>query len=103
VKFPYRSRYPVVLSFENHCSVAQQRRMAEIILENLGPEGGDFLPRRDELRNFDVLPSPEALAGKVLQSRPLFCGLLLTGFVAIINNNHIIDPNQSKVRSRDVK
>ena len=55
-------RYPVILSIENHCSVPQQARMAEIMKEILGDSLYD--ESRDESRT--VLPSPDDLRRKIL-------------------------------------
>lgn len=54
--------YPVILSIENHCSISQQTRMAELMKEILGDMLYD--ETRDETRT--VLPSPEDLKRKVL-------------------------------------
>jgi len=56
------SPYPVILSLENHCSVEQQIRMAEIMREVLG----DLLPTQFILDQTRPLPSPEKLKNKVL-------------------------------------
>uniref|UniRef100_H9GIE2 Phosphoinositide phospholipase C n=1 Tax=Anolis carolinensis TaxID=28377 RepID=H9GIE2_ANOCA len=58
-----RSEYPVILSIENHCSVAQQKKMAQYLTEVLG----DKLDL-SSVRNEDPtkLPSPESLKGKIL-------------------------------------
>eukprot|EP00771_Trimastix_marina_P000863 gnl/Trimastix_PCT/1896.p1 GENE.gnl/Trimastix_PCT/1896~~gnl/Trimastix_PCT/1896.p1 ORF type:complete len:698 (+),score=144.60 gnl/Trimastix_PCT/1896:88-2181(+) len=56
------SEYPVILSIENHCSTAQQDRMAEVFLEVLGAAG--MLP--DIPAPGEPLPSPEQLKRKVL-------------------------------------
>ncbi|XP_067329042.1 1-phosphatidylinositol 4,5-bisphosphate phosphodiesterase eta-2 isoform X2 [Anolis sagrei] len=58
-----RSEYPVILSIENHCSVAQQKKMAQYLTEVLG----DKLDL-SSVRNEDPtkLPSPENLKGKIL-------------------------------------
>ncbi|XP_030641136.1 1-phosphatidylinositol 4,5-bisphosphate phosphodiesterase eta-2a [Chanos chanos] len=58
-----KNPYPVILSIENHCSVPQQKKMAHYLTEILG----DKL----DLSNISpdasgVLPSPEALKGKIL-------------------------------------
>ncbi|KAG9349152.1 hypothetical protein JZ751_029475 [Albula glossodonta] len=57
------SKYPVILSIENHCCVEQQRVMAQYLNEILG----------DKLLNVpldgkipDRLPSPQELIGKIL-------------------------------------
>lgn len=57
------SSYPVILSIENHCSVPQQKKMAQYLIEILG----DKL----DLANIKAdgagrLPSPEILRGKIL-------------------------------------
>ncbi len=54
--------YPVILSIENHCSIPQQTRMAELMKEILGDMLYD--ETRDETRT--VLPSPEDLKRKIL-------------------------------------
>ncbi|XP_046887364.1 1-phosphatidylinositol 4,5-bisphosphate phosphodiesterase delta-4 isoform X2 [Hypomesus transpacificus] len=57
------SEYPVILSIENHCSVEQQRVMAQHLNDILGDKllkstlDGQIPPR---------LPSPEELKGKIL-------------------------------------
>lgn len=56
-------RYPVILSIENHCSVPQQKKMAEYLKE--------VLQDKLDLSSVNVLeckklPSPEVLKGKVL-------------------------------------
>uniref|UniRef100_A0A8C2YVR8 Phosphoinositide phospholipase C n=1 Tax=Cyclopterus lumpus TaxID=8103 RepID=A0A8C2YVR8_CYCLU len=58
-----KSDYPVILSIENHCSVLQQKKMAQYLTEILG----DKL----DLSNIKVdesgwLPSPATLKGKIL-------------------------------------
>uniref|UniRef100_A0A8C6P712 Phosphoinositide phospholipase C n=1 Tax=Nothobranchius furzeri TaxID=105023 RepID=A0A8C6P712_NOTFU len=58
-----KSQYPVILSIENHCSVPQQKKMAEYLRE--------ILQDKLDLSNVNVheckkLPSPEILKGKVL-------------------------------------
>lgn len=58
-----RRRYPVILSIENHCSVAQQKKMAEYLKEVLQDklDLSAVLPS-----DCKKLPSPEMLRGKVL-------------------------------------
>ena len=56
-------RYPVILSIENHCTVPQQKKMAEYLRE--------VLQDKLDLTTVNVhdckkLPSPEILKGKVL-------------------------------------
>lgn len=57
----YESPYPLILSLEVHCDREQQTRMAEIMIE----EFGEKLVRRP-LDESTVLPSPEALKGRIL-------------------------------------
>uniref|UniRef100_A0A3P8X429 Phosphoinositide phospholipase C n=1 Tax=Cynoglossus semilaevis TaxID=244447 RepID=A0A3P8X429_CYNSE len=61
-----KSQYPVILSIENHCTVPQQKRMAQCLTE--------VLQDKLDLSNVNVhetkkLPSPESLKGKVLVKR----------------------------------
>ena len=51
------SPYPVILSIENHCSVAQQKKMAAIFLEVLG----DYLVTSPYEEGETSLPSPSQL------------------------------------------
>ncbi|XP_027030599.2 1-phosphatidylinositol 4,5-bisphosphate phosphodiesterase delta-1a isoform X1 [Tachysurus fulvidraco] len=73
------SKYPVILSLENHCSVEQQKRMAHHMTSILGsalltrPLGTE-IPSR--------LPSPEELMGKILVK-----GKRLNKLDAAFNNN----------------
>ncbi|XP_029008098.1 1-phosphatidylinositol 4,5-bisphosphate phosphodiesterase eta-2 isoform X2 [Betta splendens] len=58
-----KSQYPVILSIENHCSVSQQKKMAEYLR--------DVLQDKLDLSHVNVheckkLPSPEVLKGKIL-------------------------------------
>lgn len=55
------SSYPLILSLENHCSLSQQTRMAEIMVDVLG-EMLVVPTWDDELQ----LPSPATLVGKVI-------------------------------------
>jgi phosphatidylinositol phospholipase C delta len=57
-----RSCYPVILSLEVHCSVAQQERMAAILHEELG----DILVTEFLDSGETELPSPNKLKGRVL-------------------------------------
>lgn len=59
--------FPVILSFENHCSLGQQETMARDVREAFGDmlcdryapgDGPDYLPQ--------TLPSPEFLRGKII-------------------------------------
>ncbi|XP_062523499.1 1-phosphatidylinositol 4,5-bisphosphate phosphodiesterase beta-1-like [Corticium candelabrum] len=60
------SDYPVILSFENHCSVKQQQKMAqycrEIFKDKLLVMPLDDIPLQEGV----ALPSPERLKGKIL-------------------------------------
>jgi len=71
------SPYPLILSIENHCSIAQQQKMVEILKETLG-EMLDVPPVTPDM---EFLPSPEALKNKILikgkKVRMLFCLSLL--------------------------
>nr|XP_061795236.1 1-phosphatidylinositol 4,5-bisphosphate phosphodiesterase eta-2-like isoform X1 [Nerophis lumbriciformis] len=58
-----KSQYPVILSIENHCTVPQQKRMAECLRE--------VLQDKLDVSNVNIqeckkLPSPEILKGKIL-------------------------------------
>ena len=55
-------RYPVILSIENHCSIPQQHRMADIMEEIFGDML--FKAKRDE--DAIYLPSPQQLKHKIL-------------------------------------
>ncbi|XP_062049327.1 1-phosphatidylinositol 4,5-bisphosphate phosphodiesterase eta-2 [Lepus europaeus] len=58
-----KNEYPVILSIENHCSVAQQKKMAQYLTAILGDKldlssvGGE---------DATLLPSPQVLKGKIL-------------------------------------
>lgn len=57
------SQYPVVISAEVHCGIEQQDKMFEILTDVFG----DALVRSpDPTQKIEVLPSPEALKGRVL-------------------------------------
>lgn len=58
-----KNDYPVILSIENHCSVPQQKKMAQYLIEILGDKLDVFNIKADESGQ---LPSPEALRGKIL-------------------------------------
>lgn len=67
---PYIPRYPVILSIENHCTVPQQKKMAEYLLEVLQDKVDLSTVNMNEFRK---LPSPELLKGKVLvKVKPYF-------------------------------
>uniref|UniRef100_A0A4W4E3A7 Phosphoinositide phospholipase C n=1 Tax=Electrophorus electricus TaxID=8005 RepID=A0A4W4E3A7_ELEEL len=58
-----KNPYPVILSIENHCSVPQQKKMAQYLVE--------ILDEKLDVSSISVmesglLPSPEALKGKIL-------------------------------------
>ncbi|KAM7411002.1 hypothetical protein PAMA_021128 [Pampus argenteus] len=58
-----KNDYPVILSIENHCSVPQQKKMAQYLIEILG----DKLDVSNiKAGDSGQLPSPETLKGKIL-------------------------------------
>ncbi|XP_043918926.1 1-phosphatidylinositol 4,5-bisphosphate phosphodiesterase eta-2 isoform X2 [Protopterus annectens] len=58
-----KNEYPVILSIENHCSVPQQKKMAQYLIEVLG----DKLDLSSvNIEDASQLPSPETLKGKIL-------------------------------------
>ncbi|TNN84008.1 1-phosphatidylinositol 4,5-bisphosphate phosphodiesterase eta-2 [Liparis tanakae] len=58
-----KSPYPVILSIENHCTVPQQKKMAEYLREVLQDK---LVLSTVNLHECKKLPSPEILKGKVL-------------------------------------
>ncbi|XP_036918033.1 1-phosphatidylinositol 4,5-bisphosphate phosphodiesterase eta-2 isoform X6 [Sturnira hondurensis] len=58
-----KNEYPVVLSIENHCSVAQQKKMAQYLTDILGDKL-DLSSVSSE--DATTLPSPQTLRGKIL-------------------------------------
>lgn len=56
------SAYPVILSLEMHCSVAQQDKIAEYLMEAFG----ESLVLPAEMEKLETLPSPESLKKRVL-------------------------------------
>ncbi|XP_061910159.1 1-phosphatidylinositol 4,5-bisphosphate phosphodiesterase eta-2a [Entelurus aequoreus] len=58
-----KNDYPVILSIENHCSVPQQKKMAQYLIDILG-EKLDVSNIKAE--DSGQLPSPENLRGKIL-------------------------------------
>uniref|UniRef100_A0A8C1UFS9 Phosphoinositide phospholipase C n=1 Tax=Cyprinus carpio TaxID=7962 RepID=A0A8C1UFS9_CYPCA len=58
-----KNQFPVILSIENHCSVPQQKKMAQYLTEVLGDKL-DTSPIPADPSG--LLPSPEALKGKIL-------------------------------------
>jgi hypothetical protein len=57
-----RSEFPLIFSIENHCSVEQQDRMAEILVSTLGP----LLHTGEPEQEAATLPSPAILQRKIL-------------------------------------
>lgn len=57
------ARYPVILSIENHCSVIQQKKMAQYLIEILGDKLDLSSVHNDDSTK---LPSPASLKGKIL-------------------------------------
>ncbi|XP_034459768.1 1-phosphatidylinositol 4,5-bisphosphate phosphodiesterase eta-1 isoform X2 [Hippoglossus hippoglossus] len=57
------NQYPVILSIENHCSIHQQKKIAQYLREIFGDklDVGDALSRDSK-----TLPSPLSLQGKIL-------------------------------------
>ncbi|XP_040902293.1 1-phosphatidylinositol 4,5-bisphosphate phosphodiesterase eta-1 isoform X2 [Toxotes jaculatrix] len=57
------NQYPVILSVENHCSIQQQKKIAQYLREIFGDklDVGDALSRDSK-----TLPSPHSLRGKIL-------------------------------------
>ncbi|XP_063747166.1 1-phosphatidylinositol 4,5-bisphosphate phosphodiesterase eta-2a isoform X2 [Eleginops maclovinus] len=58
-----KNDYPVILSIENHCSVPQQKKMAQYLIEILGDKLDLSNIKAEEPGR---LPSPETLRGKIL-------------------------------------
>ncbi|XP_078498595.1 1-phosphatidylinositol 4,5-bisphosphate phosphodiesterase eta-2 [Lissotriton helveticus] len=58
-----KNDFPVILSIENHCSVVQQKKMAQYLVEVLGDKLNLSSMYNDDLTK---LPSPESLKGKIL-------------------------------------
>ncbi|KAJ0064585.1 hypothetical protein NL108_010915 [Boleophthalmus pectinirostris] len=58
-----KNDYPVILSIENHCTVPQQKKMAQYLVDILGDKLDLSNIGVDELGR---LPSPETLRGKIL-------------------------------------
>ncbi|KAM9733135.1 1-phosphatidylinositol 4,5-bisphosphate phosphodiesterase eta-1 isoform 3-T3 [Menidia menidia] len=57
------NQYPVILSIENHCSIQQQKKIAQYLREIFGDklDVGDVMDRDSK-----TLPSPNSLRGKIL-------------------------------------
>uniref|UniRef100_A0A8C2M5I3 Phosphoinositide phospholipase C n=1 Tax=Cricetulus griseus TaxID=10029 RepID=A0A8C2M5I3_CRIGR len=58
-----KNEYPVILSIENHCSVTQQKKMAQYLTDILGDKL-DLSSVSSE--DATMLPSPQMLKGKIL-------------------------------------
>ncbi|XP_030798591.1 1-phosphatidylinositol 4,5-bisphosphate phosphodiesterase eta-2 isoform X3 [Rhinopithecus roxellana] len=58
-----KNEYPVILSIENHCSVIQQKKMAQYLTDILGDKL-DLSSVSSE--DATMLPSPQMLKGKIL-------------------------------------
>eukprot|EP00934_Nitzschia_sp_Nitz4_P002523 Nitzschia sp. Nitz4//scaffold6_size259037//228939//233468//NITZ4_001122-RA/size259037-augustus-gene-0.307-mRNA-1//1//CDS//3329557037//2513//frame0 len=59
--------YPVILNIENHCTFANQERLADYIFEILGQSGLIVVPDDTaSIDEADLLPSPYSMRGKVL-------------------------------------
>ncbi|XP_008850866.1 1-phosphatidylinositol 4,5-bisphosphate phosphodiesterase eta-2 isoform X1 [Nannospalax galili] len=58
-----KNEYPVILSIENHCSVVQQKKMAQYLTDILGDKL-DLSSVSSE--DTTMLPSPQMLKGKIL-------------------------------------
>ncbi|XP_066230934.1 1-phosphatidylinositol 4,5-bisphosphate phosphodiesterase eta-2 isoform X2 [Saccopteryx leptura] len=58
-----KNEYPVILSIENHCSVVQQKKMAQYLTDILGDKL-DLTSVSSE--DATMLPSPQMLKGKIL-------------------------------------
>ncbi|NWQ61920.1 PLCH2 phosphodiesterase, partial [Neopipo cinnamomea] len=58
-----KNEYPVILSIENHCSIVQQKKMAQYLTEILGDKLDLSSVRSDDSTK---LPSPASLKGKIL-------------------------------------
>jgi hypothetical protein len=57
------SPYPIILSIENHCSIKQQKRLAEVMRKILGNK---LLMPGEGIGSNGLLPSPEELKYKVI-------------------------------------
>lgn len=59
--------YPVILNIENHCSFETQEKLASILFRILGKSGLIVVPDDTaSIDEADLLPSPQAMRGKVL-------------------------------------
>ncbi|NXP37564.1 PLCH2 phosphodiesterase, partial [Leiothrix lutea] len=58
-----KNEYPVILSIENHCSIMQQKKMAQYLTEILGDKLDLSSVHNDDSSK---LPSPASLKGKIL-------------------------------------
>ena len=55
------TRYPVILSIENHCGLKMQKKMAEVMLEVFDEK----LYRDAITKDENAIPTPEQLKGKI--------------------------------------
>lgn len=84
------ARYPVILSIENHCSVVQQKKMAQYLIEILGDKLDLSSVCNDDSTK---LPSPASLKGKILVkvkicfvcSIPLFVMVMISAWLSLIH------------------
>uniref|UniRef100_H3B811 Phosphoinositide phospholipase C n=1 Tax=Latimeria chalumnae TaxID=7897 RepID=H3B811_LATCH len=58
-----KNEYPIILSIENHCSVPQQKKMAQYLVEVLGDKLDLSSVNNDDSSKF---PSPKSLKSKIL-------------------------------------
>lgn len=82
------SSYPVILSVENHCSLDQQRKMAEAFTKIFG----DKLIK-DELDTVESMPSPKELERKIIIKHKKLPDADLTP----LEQNNTIDSSIAKV------
>uniref|UniRef100_A0A8C2YVT9 Phosphoinositide phospholipase C n=1 Tax=Cyclopterus lumpus TaxID=8103 RepID=A0A8C2YVT9_CYCLU len=74
-----KSLYPVILSIENHCTVPQQKKMAEYLREVLQDK---LVLSSINVHECKKLPSPDILKGKVLIKVKLFFSNMQEGDVS---------------------
>ncbi|TRY96837.1 hypothetical protein DNTS_015410 [Danionella cerebrum] len=95
-----KNQYPVILSMENHCSVPQQKKMAQYLTEVLGEKlDVSSIPTDPS----GLLPSPEALKGKILikQSPNDLRHSWAGDEVCLSTGNQAIDPRGVGEESRE--
>jgi hypothetical protein len=56
--------YPLILCLELQCTLAQQERVAQLLMELFGDRL--FLDQSSVCNEFQVLPSPHELRGKII-------------------------------------